>query len=495
MTTKQDFLKAAVVALNDPKYGSINALYHAQDPFIVAQIGAMAQMLELYSTQQDIAEAEVFLKTREATILADASLKGILPLANSAQVEVLVTNPSNSSITLAYGRRLLDEKGRVWRVASTLVIAANSTATVFLNQHELRTITHTIAADAPFYSITLPNSTEGLYLENIRIKDTIGNTDNLYRYAPEFMNVLDGERVYHLETDEARQLTIRLGAQDGATLIYGFQPPINTFITIELTETSGALEITVGASFSLEYSNNTNEDLLKFVIAAFTPPAPSPIKSLGSNPPDLETLALLSKYSALYDHNAVYLSDFDYLVRRYHGHRVKFLAVWNEQIEEQARGANSSNINKLFIAVQAKNSLEQANIEAEIHTLVQRADNSYKRAIIGVNPQPYPLTITASVASIHDTVQVTAQIRAALLAIYGDGQLKVSQGLKNNFNRQEIYQLLKRSIPAFQDAISDFNVSIGTLPNPILPEHYFYLASNFSVTVTQINEVGGGLWN
>lgn len=489
MTTKQDFLNAAAVELSNPQYGKIAALYQAQDPFVVAQIGAMAQMLELYSTQQDIAETEVFLKAREATILADATLKGILPLANSAQVQALVTNPTNNSITLAYGRRLLDDKGRVWRVAATLVIAANSTGIALLNQNELRVINHTIANNQPFYSIALVSNDEGLYLENIRIKDTIGSTDNLYRYAPEFMNVLDGERVYHLETNESRQIIIRLGAQDGASLVYGFQPPINTVISIELSETSGKLDIATGASFSLEYSNNINEDSLKIVCTA--------INALGSNPLSLETLSLLSKYNALYDHNAVYLSDFDYLVRRYHGDRVNFLAIWNEQIEEQVRGANVANINKLFIAVQAKNSLEQANIEAEIHTLVQRADNSYKRAIIGVNPQPYPLTITASVAAIHDSVQVEQQIKDTLLAIYGIGQLKVSQGLKNNFNRQEIYQTLKRAIPAFQDALSDFSVNIGALPDPILPEHYFYLhpTTNFTVTVSQINEAGGGLWN
>ena len=73
----------------------------------------------------------------------------------------------------------------------------------------------------------------------------------------------------------------------------------------------------------------------------------------------------------------------------------------------------------------------------------------------------------------------------------------MSQGLKNNFNRQEIYQTLKRAIPAFQDALSDFSVNIGALPDPILPEHYFYLhpTTNFTVTVSQINEAGGGLWN
>lgn len=489
MTTKQQFLAQAEIELSNPQYAKISALSQAQDPFIVAQIGAMAQMLELYSTQQDIAESEVFVKARDATILADATLKGILPLANSASVSVQVTNSSNSAITLAYGRRLLDDKGRIWRVAASLVVAANSVGTVTLTQNAVRTITHTIANNDPFYTITLPNNDEGLYLENIRIKDTIGNTDNLYRYAPEFMNVLDGERVYHLETDEARQITLRLGANDGASLIYGFQPPVNTVLTIELTETLGKLDIATGASFSLEYSNNNDEDLLKFVSVA--------IGALGSNPLSLQTLSILSRYNALYDHNAVYLSDFDFLLRRYHGDSVNFLAVWNEQIEEQVRGYDVANINKLFIAVQAKNALEQSNLESDIHTLIQRADNSYKRAIIAVDEQPYPLTVTATVAAVHDSAQVTQQIKDTLLAIYGKGQLKVSQGLKANFNRQEIYSTLKKSIPAFQDSISDFTVTVGTLPDPILPEHYFYLhpTTNFTVTVTQLSDAGGGLWN
>jgi hypothetical protein len=489
MTTKAQFLAAASVELANPQYGKIAALYQAQDPRIVASIGAMAQMLEMYSVQQDLAETEVFIKARDATVLADATLKGILPLAKSAQVHALVTNPSSNPITLAYGRRLLDDKGRVWRVAATLVVAANGTGTLLLNQNELRTISHTIANDDPFYTITLANNDEGLYLENIRIKDTIGSNDNLYAYAPEFMNVLNGARVYHLETDEARQVTIRLGAQDGASLVYGFQPPVNTVLTIELTETSGQLAIGTGASFNLEYSNNANEDALKIVSTG--------VNSLGSNPLSLPVLRLLSRYNALYDHNAVYLSDFDFLIRRYHGDSVNFLAIWNEQIHEVFHGYNVANINKLFIAVQAKNALEQASIQADIGLLIQRADNSYKRAIIPVINQHYPLTITASVAAIHDIAQVTQQIKDTLLAIYGLGQIKVSQGLKNNFNRQEIYHTLKQTIPAFQDAISDFNVVVGTLPNTILPEHYFYLhpTTNFIVSVTQLSDVGGGLWN
>jgi len=489
MTTKAEFLAQAEIELGNAQYAKISALNMAKDPRILASIGAMAQMLELYSVQQDLAETEVFVKARDATILADATLKGILPLANSAQVQVLVTNPSANSVTLAYGRRLLDDKGRVWRVASTLVVAANSTGTVDLNQNELRTISHTIANSDPFYTITLPQNDEGLYLENIRIKDTIGSTDNLYRYAPEFMNVLDGERVYHLETDEARQITIRLGAQNNSELVYGFQTPINTALTIELTETSGKLDISTGASFSLEYSNNADEDALKIVTTG--------INALGSNPLSLSVLAQLSKYNALYDHGAVYLSDFDFLIRRYHGDSVNFLAVWNEQLQERVRGYDVTNINKLFIAVQAKSSLEQANLEESIHTLVQRADSSYKRDIVAAIPQAYPLTVSASVAAIHDSAQVTQQIKDTLLAIYGIGQIKVSQGLKNNFNRQEIYQTLKKAIPAFQDSISDFNVVVGVLPDPILPEHYFYLhpTTNFTVAVTQLSDAGGGLWN
>ena len=79
MTTKQAFLAQADIELLNPQYTKIAELKQAQDPFVVAQISAMAQMLELYSTQQNIAETEVFLKARDATILADATLKGFYP--------------------------------------------------------------------------------------------------------------------------------------------------------------------------------------------------------------------------------------------------------------------------------------------------------------------------------------------------------------------------------------------------------------------------------
>jgi hypothetical protein len=46
MTTKQAFLAQADIELLNPQYGKIAELKQAQDPFVVAQIGAMAQMLD-----------------------------------------------------------------------------------------------------------------------------------------------------------------------------------------------------------------------------------------------------------------------------------------------------------------------------------------------------------------------------------------------------------------------------------------------------------------
>jgi hypothetical protein len=45
----------------------------------------------------------------------------------------------------------------------------------------------------------------------------------------------------------------------------------------------------------------------------------------------------------------LYLGEFDFLVRRNYT-TLKFLSVWNETMEEDARGANVANINTLFVA-------------------------------------------------------------------------------------------------------------------------------------------------
>ena len=102
-------------------------------------------MLGMISAQVDVAQYEPFIKARDATILADASLKGVLPLARAATAELIVTNNDNANFTLAADRRLTDSKGRVWMVDASAVIGAKSSKTITCAQRTARTISRAVA--------------------------------------------------------------------------------------------------------------------------------------------------------------------------------------------------------------------------------------------------------------------------------------------------------------------------------------------------------------
>jgi hypothetical protein len=61
----------------------------------------------------------------------------------------------------------------------------------------------------------------------------------------------------------------------------------------------------------------------------------------GQNPMPMSVLRDLARYPSVYDNNAVFLGEFDFLVRR-NFPTLQFLSVWNESAEEQARARPST---------------------------------------------------------------------------------------------------------------------------------------------------------
>lgn len=476
---KTDFMAAFEAAiLSRP---TVAAAYRAGDPRLIAQIEAMATMLAMLSQQIDVAEAEPFLKSREGTVLADASLKGVLPLARAARVEITVTNPGTTAVTLAAGRGVLDGKGRRYSVEGAASVPAGGSATITATQVETRQITHTVSASAPFYAVQVPASEVGLHLAGLDVADAVGP----FAYTADFANVAAGARVFHVETDEYRQLWVRFGAADASGAVVGHQPANGDVLTITVRECGGKVDdLEAGAGFGLEYVAVAAEREVKLTLAS--------VLSGGANPPDTETLRMLARYPALHDSNAVFLADFDFLLRRQLGSAVEFLSVWNEQIEESVRGANVLNINKLFVSAKVGGQT-QAVTEAQVRQIVGRADDSYRVVFVPRRDVQVPITVSASVSVVHDPGDVEAQIRAALLEQYGAGSPAASRGLQNTFRFQDINQLLTQRVVALQDRISDFSVILGTTPDP-LPEDYRYVtAASITVNVSRVQS-STGLW-
>jgi hypothetical protein len=466
----------AAIAAELSNYPVVAQLVQAGDPRILAQLGAQATMLHMMSQQLDVAEVEPFIKARDGTVLADASLKGILPLARGAQVALALHNAGTSSLTLAAGREFQDTKGRIYVLDATITLAPGADVTATASQRTVRTITDNVTDSQPFYRVLVPPSPTGSHLMGIDVSDA----DGPYTYSPDFVNTAVGSKVFHVETDVFRQVYVRFGA-DGVT---GVQPANGAALTITITECEGEVDVQVGDRFALRYIVLPADNMLSALLDS--------VPTKGADPHDMAMLRVLTRYASLYDHNVVQLGNFDFYLRQYLL-GARFLSVWNEQIEESVRGASVDNINNLFVSYSVPGQSDLIT-ESQIKGWVRLVDSSYKVVFVERVDIEVPLTISAKISVVHEPGQVETQIRNLLLANYSDESPETSVGMIDAFRVNEISDLLRTNVPALQDGISDLQISFGSLPSP-LPEQFRYLTdASITVTITRINQ-RIGLWN
>jgi len=472
---RSDFLRMLVDEVRTRPAAA--AALRAGDPRMLVLPSSFAAMLSALSTQMDASVAEPFLKARAGTVLADAALKGILPLASPARVQVSVRNQSASAITMGVGRFLVDGKGRRYVVDGAATIAAGATGLVTATQQSTRTESHTVSGTRPFYEVLIPASDEDVHIVGIDIADGVA----AYRYAEEFCNILVGERIFHVETDEYRRLWVRFGAADASGDVYGHQPADGDVITITLRECAGEVELSTGATFAIETITSAAEAEAELTL--------DEMLSNGADPPTYETMRMLARYPGLHDSNAVFLADFDFLLRRKVA-GLEFLSVWNERIEEGARGASVDNVNTLFVSFSSP-TVATATMQTKITQVIAKADDSYRVRFVALREVVVPMVIRATVAAVHDGAAVESQIRTVLLNLYGRGSSAASLGLTRTFRLQDVIARLKAEVPALQDQISDFDVTVGATASP-LPEDFRYVTmASLSINVALVTDSMG----
>jgi hypothetical protein len=132
--------------------------------------------------------------------------------------------------------------------------------------------------------------------------------------------------------------------------------------------------------------------------------------------------------------------------------------------------------------------------EAQIRSILARADNSYAIVFVPARIIQVPVTVAATVAAVHDPSDVAAQIRQVLLSEYGPNSATASRGLSRTFRMQALNTALKGRVPALQDLVSDFTVTIGDTLTALPEDYRYFAASTINVTVERITE-GVGLWS
>ncbi len=471
MITKDEFMQqiAAVVS----NYPAVAQQYQAQDPTLLAQLESIATMLSMLSVEQDIAASEQFIKARDVTVLADAAIKGILPLATPKKVSILVSNPTAGSVTVSAGKTVLDPQGRAYVVETGAIVVGGTadipgTGAITAVQKSLNQFEHTVTVSEPFYTIQVPQPESGKKLVAVEVKQ--GAT--VFDHIPDFVNVAIGQKMYHLHTDEQRRLFIKFGAVN----IAGYQPSAGEIFTISVTESEGAFDLAAGSQFTIEYIVNPAEAQLKMTLTE--------VLVAGADPMDINTIREVASYPSIYDESAVYRGNFDYLIRR-NMEPVRFLSVWNEQREEEVRGPNIDNINRLFVSI-LKDGWTQAETEEQAKKIITTADDSYRVTFVAAVTVEIPVTVNAFVSPVYDFAAVQQAIKDLILRDFGGDSPFARRG-DNKVQYKKIYNLLEDNVPALQDRNSDLTVTISDGGSTI-PEQYRYVSlASLTVNVSEVS--------
>lgn len=467
MKTKADFQKGIADSISS--YPTAALFYQVRDPRLLSQLDAMATMLAMMSSEVDTASMEPFTKARDMTVLADAAVKGVLPFGSPTVARINILNASASSYIVARGRRLRDTQGRIWSVTVGVIVPANGSAVFEAEQASATTFEHTVTASRGFYRIDVPQPDNG-HIVSVSMADAQSES---FAYTSEFVNVEPGAKVFHLESDELRKLYIQLGATD----IAGYQPVTGETLTVTISETEGAIAISATSLFTFEYSNSPAESGARMTLVEVVAP--------GAAPMDIATMREVCSYPSTYDSNAVYMGNFDFLVRRSHLSPFKFLSIWNEQREEEARGPTQDNVNRLFVAVR-KTGVAADVLRSQIEAIIWKADDSYRIKHVTVIDVYVNLRVTIYAQAVYDFAAVKAQAEKLLLDAYGEDSAWAKRG-EAAILYKDVYDTLTASIQALKDRDSDLRMTVTDDATKVLPEQFRYVSPQ-SLTVTVLQQ-------
>ncbi|MBF7696208.1 hypothetical protein [Acinetobacter rathckeae] len=481
MTTKSDFEQRLVTQISD---STILERYWVKDPLVLQQVRAIASYLEAISQDIEVASLEPFIRTRDRSILADASNKGILPTAVACQFKVDVKNKASNTVTLSQGRHIEDNGGRVWRLLQSVTVAPQQTVTITAEQSEYREVEYVAEMTEPFHKKSI-DLLDDLYLANLTVTDHAIPLRNSYLIQPQWLNVEKGAYAINVTTDSLRRIFVEFGDSERA----GITVNAGDTFTFGITETYGEIDVSKLKDASLTEVNTTDEQRISVSFQS------GGLVRSGTTALTIDQLRVLASYPSIYGDNAVFLGNFDYLVRKKVMGRTDFVSVWNENVQDTYYGVTYKDINHLHVAFKAKVDSDQSIIENEIKTIIGRADSLFQDRVIvhEVVEKPLQLTITGRLASVHDLDSVVSQIKGLLVDRYGRSSLSASRWLLNGFNSQEVANLLRNNITAFQDRVSDFAVHIPTQLN--LPHEWVYLSEeSISVQLDRTADSVGTAW-
>ncbi len=476
--TFEDLLSEAVRVAGS--YPGIGPRLAVGDPVILAELAGQARMLASLAEHVDVARYEPFERVRDSVVLADAAMRGVLPLARPGRSVLAVQNGSSKPITTRPGRVALDERGRLWQCAEAVTVQAGDSKPVRFVQRVDRTAPFAITSSVRYARIEVPVT--GARISGVEVWRIRGAARERFVHAQDLCNVAPGDKVYALETDERRRLWVRFGAEG----TIGYQPAVGDQFELVITECEGRMDaLKPGAVWVWKASESIEDDYTKLTLAS--------VEEDGADPPTMREMRMLARYPSVFNSNAVQLGNFDWVLRRGLGSGVRFLSTWNEQVEETFRGPSVHHVNRLFVAALV-DGVEQPQVRAQVESIVRRADDSMRVVHVPVLMTPVPVAISATVSAVHDEMSVASRIRSTVLSELGDGSPDVSVGMRTPIRSAVMHRMLRESVLELRDDAADINITIRA-PEKVLPEMFLFVApESLDVTVTKYDGRRYGGW-
>lgn len=470
MLTKQDFVDVAIANKNN--YPTLAPLIDAQDPRIMQRIEATAMMLSMLSNQIDLAFEETFIKSRDSTILADSAMRGLINKSIPAQVKIKIINNSSVTVTFSANRTMIDTSGREYTIINPANVLAGSSGYINAIQKKIINTTHTITQNNPFYQLDIASEYNESTISEINLTSEDGLV--IYEYRQGFINSLPNENIYDVIVDDFKKVYIVLGMN----LIVGKQLSVGTKLVSNVSYSFGKIDLQIGAPFQLLNNITSPESLCVLTFDSFI--------ENGSSPHSMENLRILAKYPNLYQKSAVFLGEFDFLIRANYPD-LDFLSVWNEKIQEFFFGVDLCNTNKIFVSV-LKTGSNQLLLQSNIERTILQADDTYRVVFQSVIPTVISITINAIIASSFIITDITSQIITVIHNHFGIGSSFSKIGL-NILTQRMVYEVLTKEVEALRIGTSELIVSFPTMPS-ILPTQYRYVnISSANINISNENVI------
>lgn len=476
MFTKEDFEKE--IEQEFLKREHTAALWNVQDPTILQALKSQATMLAMLSQQVEVAMMEPFVKARESTVLADAAIKGLIFTAKPTAIQITFKNENKEQeIRVESGRILQDSVGRIYHTLEPITLAPENDGIVLARQINIETQEHTVTRDEPFYSIVIEQPKDGSYINQVRVKVN----GDLFYPTFKFNRVGVDDKVYHIESDEFKQLKVKFGSRN----VIGAQLNQGDVVVIEKFTTYGSIVIDNDTAFSFDYISDEIDNDIKMKL--------NKVDEVGVSPVDMATLRELVKYPSVYDENAVFLGEFDLLLRAKFTY-LAFLNVWNEKKEEEIRGSNVDNINTLFVSFKLpdESPLTTSAVEKQIVDVIERADDSYKIKFVEPIEEKVQCHVYATISRMYGANEVKKQIKDVLLETYGKNAFIVKQGrivIKN----KRVAEILRQKVQAISDVQGDYWIELEDVTSRN-PETFTYMDDSSIQITLNYNQYESDIW-